>query len=344
MGYKVAVVGATGNVGREMLDILAERTFPADEVIAVASRRSQGVECSYGEKTLKVKALEYVDFSDVDICLMSAGSAVSKEWSPRIAAQGAVVIDNSSCWRYDADVLLVVPEVNADAVAGFRKRNIIANPNCSTAQLVVALKPLHEKAGIKRVVVATYQSVSGSGKEAMDELFAQTRAIYVTDPIEPKKYPKRIAFNVIPQCDVFMEDGFTKEEWKMVAETKKMIDPKIKLVATCVRVPVFIGHSEAVNIEFERPITADEAREVLRNAPGCLVIDKHENGGYVTPYEAAGEDATYISRVREDPTVENGLMLWVVSDNLRKGAALNAVQIAECLINRGLIQAKRKAA
>ncbi|HML14623.1 MAG TPA: aspartate-semialdehyde dehydrogenase [Xanthobacteraceae bacterium] len=344
MGYKVAVVGATGNVGREMLDILAERTFPADEVIAVASRRSQGVECSYGEKTLKVKALEYVDFSDVDICLMSAGSAVSKEWSPRIAAQGAVVIDNSSCWRYDADVPLVVPEVNADAVAGFRKRNIIANPNCSTAQLVVALKPLHEKAGIKRVVVATYQSVSGSGKEAMDELFAQTRAIYVTDPIEPKKYPKRIAFNVIPQCDAFMEDGFTKEEWKLVAETKKMLDPKIKLVATCVRVPVFIGHSEAVAIEFERPITADEAREALRNAPGCLVIDKHENGGYVTPYEAAGEDATYISRVREDPTVENGLMLWVVSDNLRKGAALNAVQIAECLINRGLIQAKRKAA
>jgi aspartate-semialdehyde dehydrogenase len=344
MGYKVAVVGATGNVGREMLDILAERAFPADEVIAVASRRSQGVECSYGEKTLKVKALENVDFSDVDICLMSAGSAVSKEWSPRIAAQGAVVIDNSSCWRYDADVPLVVPEVNADAVAGFRKKNIIANPNCSTAQLVVALKPLHDKAHIKRVVVATYQSVSGSGKEAMDELFAQTRAIYVTDPIEPKKYPKRIAFNVIPQCDAFMEDGFTREEWKLVAETKKMLDPKIKLVATCVRVPVFIGHSEAVAIEFEQPITADEARDVLRNAPGCLVIDKHENGGYVTPYEAAGEDATYISRVREDPTVDNGLMLWVVSDNLRKGAALNAVQIAECLINRKMIQAKRKAA
>jgi aspartate-semialdehyde dehydrogenase len=302
------------------------------------------VECSYGETTLKAKALENVDFSDVDICLMSAGSTVSKEWSPRIAAQGAVVIDNSSCWRYDADVPLVVPEVNADAVMGFRKRNIIANPNCSTAQLVVALKPLHDKARIKRVVIATYQSVSGSGKEAMDELFAQTRAIYVTDPIEPKKYPKRIAFNVIPQCDAFMEDGFTKEEWKLVAETKKMLDPKIKLVATCVRVPVFIGHSEAVAIEFEQPITADEARDVLRNAPGCLVIDKHENGGYVTPYEAAGEDATYISRVREDPTIDNGLMLWVVSDNLRKGAALNAVQIAECLINRKLIQAKRKAA
>ena len=344
MGYKVAVVGATGNVGREMLDILAERAFPADEVIAVASRRSQGVECSYGERTLKVKALEHCDFSDVDICLMSAGSAVSKEWSPRIAREGAVVIDNSSCWRLDPDVPLVVPEVNADAVAGFRKKNIIANPNCSTAQLVVALKPLHEKARIKRVVVATYQSVSGSGKEAMDELFAQTRAIYVTDPIEPKKFPKRIAFNVIPQCDAFMEDGFTKEEWKMVAETKKILDPKIKLVATCVRVPVFIGHSEAVAIEFEQPISADEARDVLRNAPGCLVIDKHENGGYVTPYEAAGEDATYISRVREDPTVDNGLMLWVVSDNLRKGAALNAVQIAECLINRNLIQAKRKAA
>ena len=344
MGFKVAVVGATGNVGREMLDILAERAFPADEVIAVASRRSQGVECSYGEKTIKAKALENTDFSDVDICLMSAGSAVSKEWAPRIAAQGAVVIDNASYFRLDPDVPLVVPEVNADAVAGFRKKNIIANPNCSTAQLVVALKPLHDKARIKRVVVATYQSVSGAGKEAMDELFAQTRAIYVTDPIEPKKFPKRIAFNLIPQVDAFMEDGFTKEEWKMVAETKKILDPKIKLVATCVRVPVFIGHSEAVSLEFEQPITADEARDVLRNAPGCLVIDKHENGGYVTPYEAAGEDATYISRVREDPTVDNGLMLWVVSDNLRKGAALNAVQIAECLVNRGLIQAKRKAA
>jgi aspartate-semialdehyde dehydrogenase len=344
MGYKVAVVGATGNVGREMLDILAERAFPADEVIAVASRRSQGVECSYGETTLKAKALENVDFSDVDICLMSAGSAVSKEWAPRIAAQGAVVIDNASYWRLDPDVPLVVPEVNADAVASFRKKNIIANPNCSTAQLVVALKPLHDKARIKRVVVATYQSVSGAGKEAMDELFAQTRAIYVTDPIEPKKFTKRIAFNVIPHIDTFMEDGSTKEEWKMVAETKKILDPKIKLVATCVRVPVFIGHSEAVAIEFEQPISADEARDVLRNAPGCLVIDKHENGGYVTPYEAAGEDATYISRVREDPTVDNGLMLWVVSDNLRKGAALNAVQIAECLVNRKMIQAKRKAA
>src|SRR5256712_8153318 len=271
MGYKVAVTGATGNVGREMLDILAERAFPADDVAAIASRRSLGVEVTYGDKELKIKALEHFDFSSVDICLMSAGSAVSKEWSPKIAASGAVVIDNSSCWRYDSDVPLVVPEVNADAVAGFRKRGIIANPNCSTAQLVVVLKPLHDRAKIKRVVVATYQSVSGSGKEGMDELFAQTRAIYVTDPIEPKKYPKRIAFNVIPQCDAFMEDGFTREEWKMVAETKKILDPKIKLVATCVRVPVFISHSEAVNIEFEQPISAEEAREVLRNAPGCLV-------------------------------------------------------------------------
>ncbi|MGP0095123.1 MAG: aspartate-semialdehyde dehydrogenase [Xanthobacteraceae bacterium] len=344
MGYKVAVVGATGNVGREMLNILGERSFPADEVVAVASRRSHGVEVSFGDKTLKVKALEHYDFSDVDICLMSAGSTVSKEWSPKIAAQGAVVIDNSSCWRLDPDVPLVVPEVNAAAVAGFRKKGIIANPNCSTAQLVVVLKPLHDKAKIKRVVVATYQSVSGAGKEAMDELFAQTKAVYQIDEIVPKKFPKRIAFNVIPQIDVFMEDGFTKEEWKMVAETKKILDPKIKLVATCVRVPVFIGHSEAVNIEFEEPLSADEARELLRNAPGCLVIDKHEPGGYVTPYEAAGEDATYISRVREDPTVDSGLVLWCVSDNLRKGAALNAVQIAEALINRKLIVAKQKAA
>src|SRR6201993_3487011 len=321
MGYKVAVVGATGNVGREMLDILAERAFPADEVIAIASRRSQGVECSYGETTLKAKALENVDFSDVDICLMSAGSAVSKEWSPRIAAQGAVVIDNSSCWRYDSDVPLVVPEVNADAVVGFRKKNIIANPNCSTAQLVVALKPLHEKARIKRVVVSTYQSVSGAGKDAMDELFSQTRAVFVSDPIEPKKFPKRIAFNVIPQIDVFMDDGSTKEEWKMVAETKKILDPKIKLTATCVRVPVFIGHSEAVNIEFVDPISADEARDILSRAPGCLVIDRREPRGYITPHEAAGEDATYISRIRDDPTIDNGLNLWCVFDNLRQGAA-----------------------
>jgi aspartate-semialdehyde dehydrogenase len=344
MGFKVAVVGATGNVGREMLNILDERTFPADEVVALASRRSMGVEVSYGNKTLKVKALEQYDFSDVDICLMSAGSTVSKEWSPKIAAQGAVVIDNSSCWRYDADVPLVVPEVNADAVADFRKRGIIANPNCSTAQLVVALKPLHDKAGIKRVVVATYQSVSGAGKEAMDELFTQTKAVFTVGEIESKKFPKRIAFNIIPQIDVFMEDGYTREEWKMMAETKKILDPKIKLTATCVRVPVFIGHAEAVNVEFERPITVAEAHDILRTAPGCLVVDKHEPGGYVTPYECAGEDATYISRVREDPTVDNGLVLWCVSDNLRKGAALNAVQIAECLINRKLIQAKRKAA
>src|SRR5512143_1617830 len=315
MGYKVAVVGSTGNVGREMLDILAERNFPADEVVAIASRRSQGVEVSFGDKILKVKALENYDFADVDICLMAAG--------------GAVVIDNSSAWRYDSDVPLIVPEVNADATAGFRKKNIIANPNCSTAQLVVALKPLHDAAKIKRVVVSTYQSVSGAGKDAMDELFAQTRSVFVSDPVEAKKFPKRIAFNLIPQIDVFMEDGFTKEEWKMVAETKKILDPKIKLVATCVRVPVFISHSEAVNVEFEDSISADEAREILRAAPGCLVIDRREPGGYITPYEAAGEDATYISRIREDPTVEYGLAMWVVSDNLRKGAALNAVQIAE---------------
>src|SRR5215475_7701232 len=344
MGYRVAVVGATGNVGREMLSILAERSFPADEVVALASRRSQGSEVSFGDKTLKARALEHHDFSDIDICLMSAGGAVSKEWSPKIAAAGAVVIDNSSQWRMDPDVPLVVPEVNADAVGGFRKKGIIANPNCSTAQLVVALKPLHDRARIKRVVVATYQSVSGAGKEAMDELFAQTKSVFTMDDLEVKKFPKRIAFNLIPHIDVFMEDGYTKEEWKMVAETKKILDPKIKLVATCVRVPVFVSHSEAVNIEFEHPITADEARDILRNAPGCLVIDKREAGGYATPYEAAGEDATYVSRIREDATVENGLALWCVSDNLRKGAALNAIQIAECLINRKLIAAKRKAA
>src|SRR5437773_2014438 len=344
MGYKVAVVGATGNVGREMLNILDERKFPADEVVALASRRSMGVEVSYGDRTLKVKALEHYDFSDVDICLMSAGGEVSKEWSPKIGAAGTVVIDNSSCWRYDQDIPLIVPEVNADAVAGFRKKNIIANPNCSTAQLVVALKPLHDKATIKRVMVATYQSVSGAGKEGMDELDRQTKAIYSLQEAETKKFPKRIAFNVIPHIDVFMEDGYTREEWKMVVETKKILDPKIKLTATCVRVPVFVGHSEAVNIEFEEPITADEAREILRKAPGCVVIDKREAGGYATPYEAAGEDATYISRIREDATVENGLVLWCVSDNLRKGAALNAIQIAEVLINRKLISAKKKAA
>jgi aspartate-semialdehyde dehydrogenase len=344
MGFKVAVAGATGNVGREMLDILAERHFPADEVVALASSRSIGREVSYGNKTLKCRHLDTYDFSGTDICLMSAGGTVSKEWSPKIAAVGCVVIDNSSAWRMDPDVPLVVPEVNAAAAAGFTKKNIIANPNCSTAQLVVALKPLHDAATIKRVVVATYQSVSGAGKEAMDELFAQTRAVFVSDSVQTKKFPKRIAFNVIPHIDVFMEDGSTKEEWKMMMETKKILDPKIKLTATCVRVPVFIGHSEAVNIEFEKPISADEARDILREAPGVLVIDKHEPGGYITPHEAAGEDATYVSRIREDPTVENGLSLWCVSDNLRKGAALNAIQIAEVLVNRKLIQPKRKAA
>jgi aspartate-semialdehyde dehydrogenase len=314
MGFKIAIAGATGNVGREMLDILAERGFPADEVVALASRRSQGTEVSFGDKTLKVQAM------------------------------GCIVIDNSSAWRYDADVPLVVPEVNADAVAGFTKKNIIANPNCSTAQLVVALKPLHDHARIKRVVVSTYQSVSGGGKEAMEELFNQTRAVFVNDPIEAKKFTKRIAFNVIPHIDSFMEDGYTKEEWKVLAETKKMLDPAIKVTCTAVRVPVFIGHSESVNIEFENEITAEEARNILREAPGCLVIDKQEDGGYITPYESAGEDATYISRIREDATVENGLNIWVVSDNLRKGAALNAVQIAEVLVNRGLITPKKAAA
>jgi len=343
MGFKIAVVGATGNVGREMLSILAERAFPADEVVALASRRSQGSEVSYGDKILKTKTLDTYDFSDVDICLMSAGGEVSKEWSPKIAAQGAVVIDNSSAWRYDADVPLVVPEVNAEALRDIRK-GIVANPNCSTAQLVVALKPLHDAATIKRVVVATYQSVSGAGKDGMDELDRQTKALYSLQDVQEKKFPKRIAFNLIPHIDVFMEDGYTKEEWKMMVETKKILDPKIKLTATCVRVPVFIGHCEAVTVEFEQPITAEEAQNVLRNAPGCLVIDKHEPGGYVTPYEAAGEDATYISRIRVDPTVDNGLSFWCVSDNLRKGAALNTIQIAEALINRKLIQAKKKAA
>ena len=343
-GFKVAVAGATGNVGREMLKILAERRFPVSEVVALASSRSIGKEVSFGDRILKCKALENYDFSTTDICLMSAGGAVSKEWSPKIGAQGCVVIDNSSTWRMDPDVPLVVPEVNADAAKGYAKKNIIANPNCSTAQLVVALKPLHDKARIKRVVVSTYQSVSGAGKAAMDELFTQTRAVFTTDPVEAKKFPKRIAFNLIPQIDVFMEDGSTKEEWKMVVETKKILDPKIKLTATCVRVPVFISHSESVNIEFEKPITADEARNILAAAPGCLVIDRREPGGYITPHEAAGEDATYISRIREDPTVENGLALWCVSDNLRKGAALNAVQIAEVLINRGWLKPKQKVA
>jgi aspartate-semialdehyde dehydrogenase len=344
MGYKVAVVGATGSVGREILDILAERAFPADEVVALASRRSQGSEVSFGDKVLKIKSLDDYDFSDTDICLMSAGGEISKEWAPRIGQQGCVVIDNSSAWRTDPDVPLVVPEVNADAVRGFTKKNIIANPNCSTAQLVVALKPLHDAAKITRVVVSTYQSVSGAGKEGMDELFNQTKTVYSIGQMEMKKFPKRIAFNLIPQIDVFMEDGFTKEEWKMVVETKKILDPKIKLVATCVRVPVFIGHSESVNVEFERPLSADEAREILRVAPGIVVQDRREPGGYMTPHESAGEDPVYISRLRDDPTVDNGIAFWCVADNLRKGAALNAVQIAEALINRGLLGNRKRAA
>ena len=338
MSYNVAIIGATGNVGRELLEILSEREFPVGEVYAIASRRSLGTEVSFGDKTLKCADLEQFDFSKCDIALMSAGGDISKEWAPKIAAKGCVVIDNSSAWRYDVDVPLVVPEVNAGAVAGYTKKNIIVNPNCSTAQLVVALKPLHDAATIKRVVVSTYQSVSGAGKEGMDELWTQTKGIFVTDPPTPEKFTKQIAFNVIPHIDVFMEDGSTKEEWKMVAEIKKILDKNIKLTATCVRVPVFVGHSEAINIEFEKPITADEAREILREAPGCLVIDKPEDGGYVTPVECVGDFATFISRIREDATIENGLNIWVVSDNLRKGAALNTIQIAETLINRGLLK------
>lgn len=335
MDVNVAIVGATGNVGQEMLAILAERLFPVNEVYALASRQSIGREISFGEKTLKCRDLEAFDFSQVDIALFAAGGAVAKEWAPKAAAAGAVVIDNSSHFRMHQDVPLIVPEVNADAVAGFAKKNIIANPNCSTAQLVVALKPLHDAAKIKRVVVSTYQSTSGAGKDAMDELFNQTKGIFVNDGPEPEKFTKQIAFNVIPHIDVFMEDGFTKEEWKMVAETKKILDPAIKLTATCVRVPTFVGHAEAVNIEFENPLSDDEAREILREAPGLLVVDKREDGGYVTPIECVGEFATFVSRIRVDPTIENGLALWCVSDNLRKGAALNAVQIAETLINRG---------
>ncbi|MEO0385821.1 MAG: aspartate-semialdehyde dehydrogenase [Pseudomonadota bacterium] len=344
MGYTVAVVGATGNVGREALEILAERGFPADTVLAVASRKSAGQDAYFGDTKLKVVALDSVDFSKVDIAIMSAGGDISREWAPKIGASGCVVIDNSSAFRMDSQVPLIVPEVNADAIEGFRQKNIIANPNCSTAQLVVALKPLHDAATIKRVVVATYQSVSGAGKQGMDELFAQTKSVFSVGEVKAEKFTKRIAFNAIPHIDVFMEDGFTKEEWKMMAETKKILDPKIKLTATCVRVPVFVSHSEAVNVEFENPITAEEAKGILRNAPGCLLIDKHEDGGYITPHEAAGEDATYISRVREDITVENGLSFWCVSDNLRKGAALNTVQIAEVLVNRGLIEPKQAAA
>jgi aspartate-semialdehyde dehydrogenase len=338
MGLRVAVVGATGNVGREMLTILEERLFPADEVYAIASRRSMGMEISYGDRTLKCKDLEQFDFSGVDLVLMSAGGAVSKEWSPKIGATGAVVIDNSSAWRMDQRVPLVVPEVNPDAVMGYDKLNIIANPNCSTAQLVVALKPLHDRATIKRVVVATYQSVSGAGKEAMDELWTQTKKLYVNDEIVCEHFPKQIAFNVIPHGGDFMDDGYTTEEWKIEVETKKILDPKIKLTATSVRVPVFVGHSEAVNIEFERELEADEAREILRESPGLMVIDKHEDGGYATPLDCVGEFATFVSRIRNDKTVEHGISLWVVSDNLRKGAALNAVQIAELMLNRGLFK------
>ncbi len=343
MSYNVAVVGATGNVGREMMNILDEREFPVNQVFAIASRRSTGVAVSFGDRTLKCQDLETFDFAKCDFALMSAGAGVSKDWAPKIGRTGCVVIDNSSAWRYDIDVPLIVPEVNADAVAGFRKKNIIANPNCSTAQLVVALKPLHDAATIKRVVVATYQSVSGAGKEAMDELWNQTKGIFVTDAPTPEHFTKQIAFNVIPHIDKFMEDGSTREEWKLVAETKKILDTKIRLTATCVRVPVFVGHSEAVNIEFEKPISVEEARDILRQAPGLLVVDKREDGGYVTPVECVGDFATFVSRIREDSTVENGLNLWVVSDNLRKGAALNTVQIAETLINRGLVK-QRKAA
>ena len=332
MGYRVVVAGATGNVGREMLNILAEREFPVDEIAALASRRSLGTEVSFGDRTLKIRDLDSFDFEGWDIALFAIGSEATKVYAPRAAAAGCVVIDNSSLYRYDPEVPLVVPEVNAAAVEGYRAKNIIANPNCSTAQMVVALKPLHDRARIRRVVVATYQSVSGAGKEAMDELWDQTKAVYnPTAEVPPKKFSKQIAFNVIPHIDVFLSDGYTKEEWKMVAETKKILDPAIKVTATCVRVPVFVGHSEAVNVEFEDFLDEDEARDILREAPGVLVIDKREPGGYVTPVECVGEYATYVSRIRQDPTVENGLAMWVVSDNLRKGAALNAVQIAEVL-------------
>jgi aspartate-semialdehyde dehydrogenase len=335
MGYRIAVVGATGNVGREMLNILAEREFPADEVVALASRRSLGTECSYGDRTLRTLDLDTFDFEGWDMAFFAIGSDATKQYAPKAARAGCTVIDNSSLYRYDMEVPLIVPEVNPDAIEGYRAKNIIANPNCSTAQMVVALKPLHDRARIKRVVVSTYQSVSGTGKEAMDELWNQTKGIYVPgQEVEPKVYPKQIAFNVIPHIDTFMEDGSTREEWKMVVETKKIIDTSIKVHATCVRVPVFVGHSEAINVEFEDPIDAEEAREILREAPGVLVVDKREDGGYITPVECVGEYATYVSRIREDPTVDNGLSLWVVSDNLRKGAALNAVQIAELLGRR----------
>ena len=337
MGYKVVVAGATGNVGREMLNILAEREFPTDEVVALASRRSLGTEVSFGDKTLKTRDIEGFDFTGYDIALFAIGSEATKQYAPIAAKAGCVVIDNSSLYRYDPDVPLIVPEVNADAITGYAKRNIIANPNCSTAQMVVALKPLHDRARIKRVVVATYQSVSGAGKDGMDELWSQTKGMYVPgQEVAPKKFQKQIAFNVIPQIDVFLDSGDTKEEWKMVAETKKILDTKVKVTATCVRVPVFVGHSEAINVEFEDFLDEDEARDILREAPGVLVIDKREPGGYATPVECVGDYATFVSRIRQDSTVENGLNLWCVSDNLRKGTALNAVQIAEQLGNRVL--------
>ena len=321
-----------------MLRVLAERQFPFSEVVALASTRSVGTEVSFGDDAiLKVKALDYYDWKGTDLCLMSAGGDIAKEWAPKIAATGCIVIDNSSAWRMDRAVPLVVPEVNADALLEIKK-GIVANPNCSTAQLVVALKPLHDLAKIKRVVVSTYQSVSGAGKDAMDELFRQTRAVFVADPVEVGVFTKQIAFNVIPHIDVFLDGGSTKEEWKMAVETQKILDPDIQITATCVRVPVFIGHSEAVNIEFENPITAEQARIALRAAPGILVVDKREDGGYATPLECAGEDATYVSRIRKDPTVDHGLSLWIVADNLRKGAATNAVQIAEALIKRKLLR------
>jgi aspartate-semialdehyde dehydrogenase len=338
VGYRVVVVGATGNVGREMLNILAEREFPADEIAAVASSRSTGTEIEFGEtgKTLKVRNIEHFDFAGWDIALFAAGSGPTKIYAPKAAAAGCVVIDNSSLYRMDPDVPLIVPEVSPEAIDGYTARNIIANPNCSTAQMVVALKPLHDAARIKRVVVSTYQSVSGAGKEGMDELFEQSRNIFVGDPAVAQKFTKQIAFNVIPHIDVFLDDGYTKEEWKMVVETKKILDPKIKVTATCVRVPVFVGHSEAINLEFEDEISAKKAQSILREAPGIMLVDKREDGGYVTPIECVGEYATYVSRVREDPTVDNGLVIWCVSDNLRKGAALNAVQIAELLGRRHL--------
>jgi aspartate-semialdehyde dehydrogenase len=337
----VVVAGATGNVGREMLNILAEREFPADEIAVLASSRSAGDVIDFGEtgKTLTVKNIEHFDWAGWDIALFAIGSDATKKYAPIAAAAGCVVIDNSSLYRMDPDVPLIVPEVNPEAIDGYKARNIIANPNCSTAQMVVALKPLHDVARIKRVVVATYQSVSGAGKIGMDELFEQSRNIFVGDPAEPKKFTKQIAFNVIPHIDSFLDDGSTKEEWKMVVETKKILDPKIKLTATCVRVPVFVGHSEAINIEFEDEISAEQAKAILREAPGIMLVDKHEDGGYVTPIECVGEYATFISRVREDPTVDSGLSLWCVSDNLRKGAALNAVQIAELLGRRHLKKA-----